>query len=154
MPASGRPEPTADATLRPGTGPLVRREYALRAAVAIGLAVAFAGVAVYGAYGAAADSGVPFLVFGAAGAVAQIALAVAFLTARAAIDGDRYHKTVVTRVRRIIAATLALLLVAVVIGFIVGTATLDAGLATLMAVGLIAVFGLTADGWRHLRHLG
>src|SRR4051812_29453956 len=102
MAASGRTTPTAEAELRPGAGRKVRREYALRALVAVVLAVAFAAIGVYGAHGVTtcADSGVPFLVFGVAGALAQFALALAFLSARAAIDGDRYRKPAVTRARR------------------------------------------------------
>jgi hypothetical protein len=156
MASPGHATPGAETELRPGTGRKIRREYSLRAAVASSLAAGLTAIAIYGAYGVAsnADSGVPFLVFGAAGALAQLALATAFLFARATITGDRYNKPAVARARKSISAVLLLLVAAVVVGFIIGRATLDAGLATLMAVGLIGVFGITADGWRHLRHLG
>jgi len=156
MEASGRTSPAAEAPLRPGTGDRVRREFRLRAVAAVVFAVLFLAAAVYGAYGivTAGDIGVPFLVFGAAGALAQLGLAAALLSARAAITGDRYDRQAVTRSRRVVSAILAVLAVGVAVAFVAGTATLGAGLGGLMAVGLIAAFAITADGWRHLRHLG
>ena len=156
MTASGRASPPAQVELKAGMGERVRREYRLRAAVAVVIAIGFAAAAIYGAYGTATsgDIGVPFLVFGVAGALAQLVLAAALMSARAAITGDRYDRPAVTRARKTVSVVLAVLLAGVVVGFIAGTATLGGGLAGLLAVGLIAAFAITADGWRHLRYLG
>lgn len=153
MTASGR---ASQAELRPGTGERVRREFRLRAALALVLAAAFAAAAAYGGYGVATsgEAGVPFLVSGVAGALAQLALAAALGSARRAIGGDRYDRQSVTRARRSLSAVLVVLAAGVVVGFIAGTATLGGGLAGLLAAGLIVALALTADGWRHLRHLG
>lgn len=156
MAASGRASPPVVAELGAGMGERVRREFRLRAAVAVVIAVGFAAAAVYGGYGIATSGeiGVPFLVFGVAGAVAQLALAAALLSARAAVVGDRYDRPAATRARRSVSAVLVVLVGGVVVGFIAGTATLGGGLGGLLAAGLIVAFALTADGWRHLRHLG
>jgi hypothetical protein len=156
MTASGASPTAAPAELRPGSGVRVRREFRLRAVAAAVIAVLFLAAAVYGVYGiaTAGDIGVPFLVFGAAGALAQFGVAAALLAARAAITGDRYDRPAVTRARRSISAVLVVLAVAVAVAFIAGTATLGAGLGGLMAGGLVAAVATTADGWRHLRHLG
>jgi len=156
MAASSWNSPAAEAELRAGTGIRVRREFRLRAIVAVVIAVLYLGAAVYGAYGiaTAGDIGVPFLVFGAAGALAQLGLATALLSARRAITGDRYDRPAVTQVRRSISAVLAVLAVGMAVAFVAGTVTLGAGLGGLMALGLVAAFATTADGWRHLRHLG
>jgi hypothetical protein len=156
MTASRRTSPPAEAALNAGMGVRVRREYRLRAALAVVIAVGFAALAVYGAYGVAGsgDIGVPFLVFGVAGALAQLVLAAALMSARAAITGDRYDRAAVTRARRSVSAVLVVLLAGVVVGFIAGTAALGGGLGGLMAFGLLAALAITADGWRHLRHLG
>jgi hypothetical protein len=146
----------ADAELRPGSGEQVRREYRMRAVAAVVIGLLFLAIGVYGAVGTAGsgDSGVPFLVAGLAGALAQLVLVIAFRSARRAITGDRYDRPAVTRARKSVSAVLALLAAGVVVGFIAGLSALGGGLAGLMAGGLIAAFALTAEGWRHLRHLG
>jgi hypothetical protein len=156
MATSGASSPAAQAELNAGTGVRVRREFRLRAIAAVVIATLYLAAAVYGAYGIATDGdiGVPFLVFGSAGALAQLGLAAALLAARKAITGDRYDRPAVTRARRSISAVLVVLAVGVAVAFIAGTATLGAGLGGLMAAGLVAAFATTADGWRHLRHLG
>lgn len=137
-------------------GVRVRREFRVRAVVAVMFAVGFLAAAGYGIYGIATsgDIGWPFLVFGVAGGLAQLALAAALTSARAAITGDQYDRPAVTRARRSISAVLVLLVIGIVVGFIAGTATLGGGLGGLTAIGMVAAFALTADGWRHLRHLG
>jgi len=116
----------------------------------------YLAAAVYGGYGitTTGDIGIPFLVFGVVGALAQLAVAAALLSARTAIAGDRYDRPTVTRARRSIAAVLVILAGGTTVALIAGTAALGAGLGGLTAAGLVAVFATTADGWRTLRHLG
>lgn len=156
MTASGHASPPEEAQLRAGMGQRVRREFRLRAAAAVVIAAGFAAAAFYGGYGIAtsSDIGVPFLVVGVAGAIAQLTLAAALLSARATIAGDKYDRPALTRARRSVSAVLIALVTAAVAGFVVGTANLGGAPASLLALGLIAAFALTADGWRHLRHLG
>jgi hypothetical protein len=156
MTASGRSAPAAQAELRAGTSGKVRRELRLRAVAAVVIALLYLGLAVYGLSGLSgtSDIGVPFLVFGVAGALAQLALAAALRSARKAITNDRYDRPTVTRARRFIAAVLVILVVGAAVALIAGTASLGAGLGRLTAVGLLAAFATTADGWRTLRHLG
>src|SRR5215207_6724185 len=104
MTASGRSSPAAEVDLRAGTGHRVRRELRLRAVAAVVIGMFYLAAAIYGGYGIATtrDIGVPFLVFGVAGALAQLALAAALLSACAAITVDRYDRPAVTRARRFI----------------------------------------------------
>jgi hypothetical protein len=153
MTASGRSAPAAQAELRAGTGGKVRRELRLRAVAAVVIALLYLGAAVYG-LSTTSDIGVPFLVFGVAGALAQLALAAALRSARKTITNDRYDRPTVTRARRFIAAVLVILVVGAAVALIAGTASLGAGLGRLTAVGLVAAFATTVDGWRTLRHLG
>lgn len=156
MTSPGWTPPATGAELRAGTGERVRREFGLRAAVAGMLGVAFLGVAAYGGYGVATATaiGVPFLVVGLAGALAQFALAAALRSARSAVTGDRYDRPRVTRTRRRVTAVLIVLAGGAVVALIAGTVTLGAGLGGLMALGLALAFAITADGWRVLHHLG
>jgi hypothetical protein len=137
-------------------GVRVRREFRMRAVVAVLFALVFLAAAAYGVYGIieSGDIGAPFLVFGIAGAVAQLALAAALTSARAAITGDGYDRPAVTRARRFVSSVLVLLVIGVVVGFIAVTAAVGGALGGLTAIGMIAAFALTADGWRHVRHLG
>jgi hypothetical protein len=154
--AHGHSSPAAEADLQPGTGDKVRREFRRRAVAAVVIALFYLAMAVYGGYGTATtgDIGIPFLVFGTAGALAQLTVATVLLSARTAITGDRYHRPTVTRARRSIATILIILAGGAMVAFTVGTGALGARLGGLTAAGLVAVFATTADGWRTLRHLG
>ncbi|HZM74383.1 MAG TPA: hypothetical protein VFC19_01575 [Candidatus Limnocylindrales bacterium] len=156
MTAPGRGSPAAEVELQAGTGDRVRREFQWRAVAAVVIAMLYLAAAVYGGYGitTTGDVGIPFLVFGVVGALAQLAVAAALLSARTAIAGDRYDRPTVTRARRSIAAVLVILAGGTTVALIAGTAALGAGLGGLTAAGLVAVFATTADGWRTLRHLG
>ncbi len=156
MAAPGPAYPAARATLRAGTGGPVRRELRLRSVAAAVLAVPYLAAAVYGGYGVARtdDIGVPFLVFGVAGALALLVLCLALHTARRAIPDDTYDKPAITRARRTVGGVLILLGVAAVIALIAGTVTLGPGLAGLTILGLAACFAAIADSWRVLRYLG
>jgi hypothetical protein len=156
MTESGRGSAAVEVELRAGAGDKVRREYQLRALLAAVIAMVFLAGAVYGGYGLsiAGAIGVPFLVFGVVGALAQFAAAAALLSARTAIATDRYDRSVVTRARRSIGAVLITLAIGGLVAFIVVKTTLEAGLAGLTAAGFAAAFTLTMDGWRALRHLG
>jgi hypothetical protein len=154
VPPSGDAVSASPAQLRAGTGRRVRRELGLRSVAALVLAGIYGALAVYGASATADQIGVPFVVFGLAGALALLVLSFAMRTARRAITGDTYDRPAIGRARKAVQATLALLAIAAVVALIAGTVTLGGGLAGLTVLGLAAAFAVTADGWRTLRHLG
>jgi hypothetical protein len=139
-----------------GLGRVFRRELTARSIFAGVLTAVALGAFVYGANGlaAGAEIGLAFVIFGAAGALAQAMLALAMVRVRRAISGDTYRTTIVLRTRRAVEVTLMVLGAGAVAVLVITAASARDGLAGGTALGLAADFALAIEGWRVFWRLG